>query len=68
MYFISVIKRLVSIISDLALLEINYQAVLKQASSANTELSRRLEEEPNKVNIHPNVNKCFIVVDVGYNH
>ena len=38
---------MVSIISDHASLNANYEAILKQASNANAELSRRLENEHN---------------------
>ena len=36
-------------LSNYASLHANYEAVLKQASNANAELSRRIESEPEKV-------------------
>ena len=44
-----IIRRLSSIISDYASLDANYKAVLKQASNANAELTRRMESEEKAV-------------------
>lgn len=41
--FFSVIKRLISMLYQYAALNANYEAVLKQANSANAELSRRID-------------------------
>ena len=47
-----VIKRLVTMLSQYASLDANYQATLKQAQNANAELARRLENNKGDVCLH----------------